>query len=309
MVKEEIDEILSFWRARQSSDSGKKTFRFKQCFKDSSNKDLEPATYGAAATKKAATGGCKRSGKQSKTNQQQLEEVSEETTSSVLPLPGASDAASVQQEQLTGQSAYNLGFPADGDCNMTTAGDDVAHSAEEIAPFDEFHLDPELAQIALGIQQDAGYATHISDFMTGGVFDQFLDSLNNGRIEYQDQLVLPPPPMDNAHLHEQLIRGPLEEVTGPGSAPPPVSLPSVPTAGTITRSSLRSAASKQKEALKMTRGRSKRVVDDENVDNASHKRGHEDMEGESPANVGGPRKKAKANAVKKPTKQKANKKV
>jgi len=115
--------------------------------------------------------------------------------------------ATVQQEQLMGQSTFNIGFPADEMYNMAQVGEHVAPSANEIPPFDAFHLDPELAQIAFGIQQDAGYATHGAHYINGVALDQFLDSFNNGHMEYPDQLILPPPPMDNARLpgNKQLL--------------------------------------------------------------------------------------------------------
>ena len=63
MVKEEIEDILSLWRARQTMDSGKNRFWFKKCFINAANKDLQPSTYGAAPKHNSAARGRKKSGK------------------------------------------------------------------------------------------------------------------------------------------------------------------------------------------------------------------------------------------------------
>jgi hypothetical protein len=196
MVKDEIDEILSFWRTRQSGESGKDIFRFKSCFIDAANKNLQPATYGAAPKRKPAAGDRRRPGKKpkSKPNTEQLAGtgVIELPVQPELDLEESSGLAAQWDDEYNAQRSaavpYNLGLPTQGDCNMTSrdglvvadtpagAGFNIitgyqqglaTHITGATDTLDQFDLDPELAQITYDIQQ-TGYDEQQSDFVNDG---------------------------------------------------------------------------------------------------------------------------------------------
>ena len=197
MVKEEVEDILSFWRARQTVDSGKATFRFKKCFADSANRDLQPATYGVTVKQKSTAGGQKKSGKR-KTNAQLPVEAGEleltlphhQESNTQEPVDEAHEGAGQDIDAVP----YTLGLPGGGNCNMSahpeemgndTAGGavtsvtqakDVPMSSHGGINLDAFNFDPELQQIALAAQPSA-YTSQQNEFLQGGLFDNFLESL------------------------------------------------------------------------------------------------------------------------------------
>jgi hypothetical protein len=195
MVKEEIEDILSFWRARQTIDSGKGTFRFKQCFVDSANRDLQQARYGGK--QKSTAGGRKKSGKRKANDQLPAEAGGFQLTLSPHQESNTQEPVD-ETDEGAGQDVaavpYTFGLPSGGNCNMSphqgevpnataggaftsaTAAKDMAMSTQGGINPDAFNFDPELQQIALAMQPSA-YTSQQSDFLQGGLFDNFLESL------------------------------------------------------------------------------------------------------------------------------------
>jgi len=250
MVKEELEDILTFWRGRQQADSGKDTFRFKRYFADRANKDLQPATYGAAAKAKSKAPARKRAPKK------QMQPSQPEPLEAELPeapeTPADVAAAGAEQDNAQGPAQeigvqgpaqgssrgiaapYSLGFPTEGNCNMNehgigplgaAAGDYTFSFAESGDPepggleFDlnSFNLDPDLARIAMQYTQPAG-----NGFLEGepGFLDTFLDQLNN-----DDGYGLPVGPVMPFALHDRPMPFALHDRPMPMG---PISLPAGP---------------------------------------------------------------------------------
>ena len=206
MVKEEIEDILSLWRARQTMDSGKNTFRFKKCFMDAANKDLQASTYGAAPKNNSAAGGRKKSGKR-KGNPENAEVGELQLTLEPHEESRTQPADEAAPEEVS-TAPYNLGLPSGGNCNMTgqesiidmaaggpftaavTQAKDVNTASQGGLNLDAFNLDPELHQIAIGMQPSL-YNNQQSDFLQGGTFDNFLDALNGPLFPDELSLRLP----------------------------------------------------------------------------------------------------------------------
>lgn len=211
MVKEELEDILTFWRGRQQADSGKETFRFKHYFADSANKELEPATYGAAAKGKSKAPAHKRAPKKQK--QSNPEPAAGEVTEASGTHGETSETAAARAEQRITQppaqqlsegsiqgsnrglaAPYSLGLPAEGNCNMNEhdggpygaaagtyqfplvgSGEQVPEPGGLDFDLNGFNFDPDLARIAMQYAQPPG-----SGYLDGegGFLDNFLDQLN-----------------------------------------------------------------------------------------------------------------------------------